>query len=248
MFRGIGFDLDGTLYPNYRLYFRVLPSLLPHFRFFAAFSKVRSLFHRRDVPGGPDSSKSGPDASETGIPDFYETQALLMGKILKQDPRRLREKAETLIYRGWEAHFSRIRPFPHLKETLKAFRGAGLRLGVLSDFPPERKLELLGLGGLFDTALSSEKTGSLKPQDRPFLLLARELGLDPAEILYVGNSPGYDAEGALAAGMGAALIRRNFLSTGLFRTPAAPAAGSGGTRGGCFIFSDYRQLRKYVLG
>jgi putative hydrolase of the HAD superfamily len=171
-------------------------------------------------------------------PDFYEYQSVLMGKFLKKDPPWVREKTDMLIYRNWERFFSGIELFPQVEETLAAFRRAGLRLGVLSDFPPERKLELLGLDGAFDVVLSSEKTGFLKPHPEPFKQFSRAMGLAPEEILYVGNSSRYDAAGAEGVGMKAALIRRSFFSTGSRESPVQ----------GCFTFSGYRQLQEFVLG
>jgi putative hydrolase of the HAD superfamily len=110
---------------------------------------------------------------------------------------------------------------------------------VLSDFPPERKIELLGLGASFDVVLSTEQTGFLKPHGEPFRRFSEALGIPPEEILYVGNSPRLDAAGALAAGLGAALIKRGLLSTGTYRKRE---------KQDCFTFSGYRQLQEYVLG
>lgn len=161
-----------------------------------------------------------------------------MALILRKESGFIREKSERLIYQDWESLFARIRPFPWVRETLAAFRRGGLKLGLLSDFPPARKISFLGLQGLFDAILSTEETGRLKPDGVPFAALARALSLDPGEILYVGNSPRYDIAGAQAAGMRTALIRRSPLSTGR-------CFGSGGAD---FVFKDYRQLQKYVLG
>jgi putative hydrolase of the HAD superfamily len=219
--KAVGFDLDGTLYPNYRLYGRLIPRVLRHPRFYRAFVEARHVLHRR----------------EEAVPSLYGEQAALMAAALGEDPAAVRQKAERLIYRGWEGLFSGIRLFPQVKETLAVFRRAGLRLAVLSDFPPVRKISLLGLDGCFDVLLAAEETGSLKPSPVPFTALARALSLPPESILYVGNSARYDAAGARRTGMKTALIRRSPFSTGF----------SGAGRAD-FVFRDYRQLRVYVLG
>ena len=54
--------------------------------------------------------------------------------------------------------FERIRPFPGVPGALGKLRDAGLRLAVLSDFPPGRKLELMGLSAWFDIALGELHT------------------------------------------------------------------------------------------
>jgi putative hydrolase of the HAD superfamily len=173
--------------------------------------------------------------------DFYEIQARLTAGMLKGDPLAVGEKIERLIYRGWEPLFKKIRLFPHARETLEALRAAGITTGLLSDFPPETKLEYLGIAGLWDTVLCSERVGALKPDPRPFGELASALSLKPEQILYVGNSFRFDVAGAKRAGMKAAWL------TGKARRNRAASAGAG-RAGADFSFFDYRQLRKYVLG
>jgi len=220
--RAVAFDLDGTLYPNRRFYIRLLPFLLRHHRLLAAMGKARN--YMRDQ--GHDSS-------------FFEEQSRIMAAILGEDQELVHSKTETLIYRGWEPLFKGLKLFPHVTATLSALREAGLPLGLLSDFPPETKLRYLELDGYFDTVLGSEACGRLKPDPLPFETLARELGCEAGEILYVGNSISYDVEGARAAGMQTALV-----SGALVRRLSPRVRASNAD----FIFSDYRQLRDFVLG
>ena len=225
--KAVAFDLDGTLYPNYRLYYRLFPQVFLHPFFSKAFMKVRRQLHCSVKPG----EMAAPDRS------FYEKQLSLLASMIKKDRESTRQKLDRLIYGNLEKHFSRIKLFPGVKETLAAFRSAELRLAVLSDFPPMQKIELLGLSSFFDCTLSTEETGYLKPSGIPFAALADALKLKPENILYVGNSPRFDAEGAVSSGMKAALIRRGVFSTGYARN----------TGGADFVFRNYRQLQEYVL-
>jgi len=225
--KAVSFDLDGTLYPNYRLYRRLIPFLLRHPFFYTAFTMVRNKLHN-------------PQWTETALApgsSFYDEQAALMAEILHQKQTPVREKAERVIYSRWEKLFSGVKPFPFVRETLSAFRNAGLRLAVLSDFPPGRKISFLGLDGFFEVVLSTEETGRLKPSGVPFAALAKALNLEARDILYVGNNPRYDAAGARLAGMKTALIKRSVFSTG----------HCSNTGGADFVFRDYRQLQEYVL-
>lgn len=210
----IAFDLDGTLYPNYRLYTRLVPFLLREYRFLMAMGRARDQLRA--------TNRSG---------DFYELQAQLMAEILGEDPSAVKERTERLIYRGWERHFRRIKLFPYVREALAAFRSEGLKTAVLSDFPPETKLDHLGLAEGWDAKLCSERVGRLKPAPESFLELARTLGTVPERVLYVGNSVKYDVVGAAGVGMRTALVTR------------FPRRDSGAD----FIFSDYRQLQRFVL-
>lgn len=232
---GVAYDLDGTLYPNYRLNIRLIPFILGEWPFLLAFGKARNLI-RAAQERALGAAASGPavSAAESGL-EFYAAQSRLIAGFLKIDRALAQTKAETLIYRGWEKHFKKIKLYPQVKETLEVFRGTGIKQGILSDFPPERKLEYLGLAGYWDAALCSEWSGRLKPDPRPFGKLAEALELPPERILYVGNSRRYDMYGAKRAGMKTALIA------------FSPAPQDRSRSFADFVFHDYRQLQNYVL-
>jgi putative hydrolase of the HAD superfamily len=232
-FDGIAFDLDGTLYPNYRLYLRLIPFLLTGAPLLMAMGKARDALRRRYAQG----EGAGIPAENAPAPgeDFYDLQARLMAEILGDDPGAVKERTERLIYRGWEPLFWKVAPFKWVRRTLEELRAGGYKLGLLSDFPPENKLIAMGLEGFWDARVCSETVGRLKPDPAPFLALAREMSLAPERLLYVGNSLAYDIIGAKNAGMAAALIVPPLKK----RRPSNSAAD--------FVFSDYRQLSAYVL-
>jgi putative hydrolase of the HAD superfamily len=229
-FDGVAFDVDGTLYANSQFYVRILPFLIREFPLILAWGRARNALRKSDVPVFPAG-------------DFYEKQAALMGRYLGTEPEALRERLDALVYRGWEGIFKRVPLFPYLQDTLRYFRNSGLRLGVLSDLPPDRKLEYLGLAGIWDAQLCSELSGGLKPGKAPFLALAEKMGLPPERILYVGNSVSCDVRGSKSAGMKAALIVPSL------RRGRRSGGRSGGKWAGYadFVFSSYRQLSLYVL-
>jgi putative hydrolase of the HAD superfamily len=215
---GVAFDLDGTLYPNYRFYVRLIPFVLKEQKLLRAMGKARNRLRTILSDGS-----------------FYESQARIMADILKTSPEAVHERLERLIYRGWEPIFRKIKLYPHVKETLCALRKGGLKLGLLSDFPPALKLKNLGLADCWDTVLCSENIGRLKPDPVPFLALAEHMGVKPERILYVGNNVIYDIIGAKQVGMKAALV-------------SSPLRRNRRNHGNAdIIFSDYRQLRDYVL-
>ena len=226
-YTAVAFDLDGTLYPNFRFYWRLIPFLAKEQRLVRAFGEARRRLRNSDRnPGSGEREKTGGG--------FYESQARIIGELLNEDAKIIRERVERLIYRGWEPLYKKVRLFPHVRETLDSFRKKGVRIGLLSDFPPGAKLENLGLSGYWDAVLCSEHSGHLKPDSAPFMELARLMEMPLQKILYVGNSVSYDVAGAQKAGMKAALIRPWWK-----KCPSAVAAD--------FIFYDYRQLCEYVL-
>jgi putative hydrolase of the HAD superfamily len=219
-FGAVAFDLDGTLYPNYRLNIRLLPFLCGHWPLVAALGRARKII-RHDQELSPSAVLS----------DFHIHQAQLVANLLHARPEKIKEKIDRLVYRNWERHFDKIKLFPHVREVLDDLRAAGLKLGLLSDFPPFIKLKNLGLDNFWDVVLCSEDTGAIKPALQPFQKLLDALKCPPEQILYVGNSRRYDVVGARRAGMKAALRTRAHKGYKLAN----------------FTFHDYRQLRDFVL-
>jgi len=115
-------------------------------------------------------------------------------------------------------------------------KDSGLKIGILSDFPPEQKEDIWGIRELCDVCIGSEESGALKPSKYPFGILAQKLNLKPEEILYVGNSKKYDVLGAKNAGMKSAYILTGFRR--LFNLKLKEAD---------FSFKSYRQLKNIVL-
>ena len=191
-FHAVAFDIDGTLYDNRLMHLKSVPFALRHLRLLCAFRRVR--IQLRDT---------------RPIEDFHTLQAELFGRELGLEPQPARELIERVFYGTWERVLHRVPVFPGVVRTVERLRAAGLKLAVASDFPVRRKLEILGLSGLWDCEISTEEVGYLKPNPEPFQALLDCLG-EPAErVLYVGNSYRYDIEGAQAIGMPTAhLVRR----------------------------------------
>ena len=79
------------------------------------------------------------------------------------------------------------------------------RLGLLSNFthaPAARAiLDRLGLAPFFSTVLISGDLGYRKPHPGVFERLARELGASKEELIYVGDDPEPDVDGAMDSGI-----------------------------------------------
>jgi len=223
--RAVGFDLDGTLYPATALYHKLIGKGLPNLRFLIAFGRVRHEL--RAMLAAPEFRARG----IRGIEELHRYQAELVAKRLRADPERTYTEIETFFYTKAVLPFATIDPYPGVAGLLDQLRAGGLKLGALSDFPCDKKLELLGIANKFHVTMTSEETGFVKPDRASFDLLARRLGVANDEILYVGNSEPYDVKGSLGAGMRAALISRN---RGV-RTAAE------------YTFFDFAKLGDYVL-
>jgi len=221
---GVAFDLDGTLYPNYRLRLKIITTILKELRLVAAFGMARGVIRKEQ------------ETSSVVQNDFYQYQAGIVAKIMSVPVDTLNEKIDVSIYKAWETPFKNIKLFKGAKETIEALRKAGYKLGLLSDFPPEKKLEYLGLDGLWDAVLCSESFGAVKPHPLSFKELAAAMSLPPGKILYVGNSRAYDVAGAHRAGMKTAWIKN----------PLFPGSGLKKPKPD-FSFHNYRQLLNYMI-
>ncbi|GAB1455153.1 MAG: HAD family hydrolase [Spirochaetia bacterium] len=200
--RAVGFDIDGTLYPAFSLYRRLFFRSLKHLPLLLAFNEVRHEL--RALLASPEFRAR----NIQGVEALHRFQAELTAKHLKTDPDKAYADIEAFFYTASVDPFSSITMYPGVVDTLNKLKSKGLPLGALSDFPCDRKLELLGLSSTFDVIMTSEETGLVKPDRRSFDLLAERLGVDNGDVLFVGNSEPYDVKGALGAGMRAALISK----------------------------------------
>lgn len=95
-----------------------------------------------------------------------------------------------------------IRARDDARQTLDALRGA-VRLGVITNGPSalqRQKLHDTGLAPLLETIVVDTEEGWPKPDARIFARAAERVGIDPGELVFVGNSPDDDVAGARAAG------------------------------------------------
>ncbi len=100
--------------------------------------------------------------------------------------------------------------FPEVEEVLDDLRQGGFRLAVISNWDSRLHTLLtdLGLTDRFETVVVSSEVGHAKPDPRIFRAAEARLGLQPSQILHVGDHRLQDFEGAAAAGLQSFLIDR----------------------------------------
>lgn len=98
--------------------------------------------------------------------------------------------------------------YPETLEVLEALKQR-YQVALLSNADEDHLQICLERNGLiFETALSSEGAASYKPHPGIFRRAAELLGVAPARMLYVGDSPVADVLGARAAGLLVAWVNR----------------------------------------
>jgi putative hydrolase of the HAD superfamily len=97
-----------------------------------------------------------------------------------------------------------------LLAEIAAFRRAGGKTALVSDYPASEKLRALRSHELFDVVVASGEAGGpsrLKPHPNGMLRAAEQLGVSAAECLVIGDRKDADGVAAQAAGMAFRLVR-----------------------------------------
>ncbi len=98
---------------------------------------------------------------------------------------------------------------PECRSTLAALKSNGLYLSIASNIDDDMLAPIIRRDGLdqhLDHWTSSEEAQSCKPHRRFFELCLEKSGLAASEVLFVGDSPEHDIEGANAVGMQTVLV------------------------------------------
>lgn len=197
---GLIFDLDGTLYcqaplrrkMRNRLLISVLSSPIAgirEIRIIQAFRKAQEHLRRLEQPIQPSS------------------QVALAAEWAKVSQASVDEVVTRWMDEAPLAHLGQSIQ-PGLSDFLTKASNRGLHMGVLSDYPPKRKLEALGIAHYFKfiACAQDEQVCAFKPSPKGLLALLAQMGLQPDEALYVGDRIEVDGEAARRAGMIAAII------------------------------------------
>ena len=103
-----------------------------------------------------------------------------------------------------------FRVFDDVRPAITRLKGAGFRLGVISNWSPTLPalLARLGFDQDFEVVVTSALARAEKPEAAIFRRAIEALRIEPGRCLHVGDHPRNDVAGARGAGMRAALLRR----------------------------------------
>jgi putative hydrolase of the HAD superfamily len=110
----------------------------------------------------------------------------------------------------------RLRPFDDTVRVLRELRATGLRLALLTNGPSElqrHKLAVTGLEPELDAIAISEEIGVAKPDAEAFSRAAAMIALAPGEVAMVGDSPDADIAGGLGAGVAFTILVAQLATT-----------------------------------
>ncbi|MFA6034962.1 MAG: HAD family hydrolase [Myxococcota bacterium] len=213
----VTFDMDGTLYSQGRVIAAVIGAMWPHRRFFKVYSAVREGIRGEGLRGNLRGITVGRVAERLGM-----------------DPLEVDVLVEDLLYGAYVDGITPAALLPGVRAFLESLVRGGIRIGLISDYPVERKLQRLGLELLpWRTLVDSDRCGELKPSPVPFIMAAGELGVPPERVLHIGDREDCDVVGAHRAGMKAALTVHGIKRFLNGRTPT----------GADLVITDYARIK-----
>lgn len=130
-----------------------------------------------------------------------------------------------------------VTAYPGLPELLRELKDRGLRLGVVSNKPDNMTRHIVQAlyPGLLDAARGQRAGVPKKPDPTAVLEVAAEFGVQPEEVLYIGDS-GVDMQTGVNAGMDTCGVLWGFRGEEELRTCGAE-----------FLVQDAAELRQLVL-
>ena len=96
---------------------------------------------------------------------------------------------------------TQLEAMPGALDTLEALEARDYTVAILSNGWTELQIAKAALIGFAGPVLVSESIGAWKPDVRAFEIAGRELGIDLARSVYVGDAPAADVAGSKRAGM-----------------------------------------------
>ncbi len=128
---------------------------------------------------------------------------VLTGDMQAEPDAALFDKAIAIYQRRYGEHVADLsRPFPGVVEGLKAMKAAGYRLACITNKAEQFTVPLLlatHLHGYFELILSGDTLPKRKPDPLPLLHACEQFGIQPSELLLIGDSLN-DTQAARAAG------------------------------------------------
>lgn len=109
-------------------------------------------------------------------------------------------------FRVFYAARNQVEPFADVVPSLERLRR---RYRIMSLSNGNADLGVIGLAQYFEHSIAAREAGAAKPDRLIFEVLLERAGLAPRQVVYAGDDPHADVEGARAAGMHAVWVDRD---------------------------------------
>ena len=190
--KAVIFDVDGTLYTQGRLRSKMLVALLSYysvrpwrFREMLLLQRFRAEREKRAGASGPDLE----NAQYTWCSDG--------GRIPVE---KIRQVVDRWMFRHPNQYLLKC-VYPGTHSFFAALRQHGIKIGIYSDYTAHDKLAAMGLAADIVVSSTDPEIDQLKPAPAGLLYIAEQLGLAPADCLFIGDRQELDGLCAEQAGM-----------------------------------------------
>lgn len=179
-FRGLLFDLDGTLVDTTEL--------------------IRQSFRHAAGKVMPEVPPDEVLMANVGQP--------LMKQMRLLDAAHAQELYDTYREFNHARHDEFIQPYPGITEMLAELKKRDCRMGIVtskSRDTTDMAFDVIPIEKYFDTVVTADMTENHKPDPHPLQLAMRNLDVTPDESVYIGDSP-FDIRAGQAAGTKTAAV------------------------------------------
>lgn len=195
--KAVIFDFDGTLYCKKNFALKLVFSSLPN-----AFHMKKDRIIRGQLRGKYFGS------GEAYFAEYISRLSKICGMSPEKTAKWYKEFYIPQITYVLEKHY---KAYPESERIFKMLREKSIISVVYSDYcNVAQRMAAVGIdSSLADKLYSSEELGGLKPAKEPFLQIAKELGVEPENVLVVGDREDTDGQGARDSGMQFILVQRD---------------------------------------
>jgi len=134
--------------------------------------------------------------------DGYGSKQAIFEKLRQRYPKQIGETSNA-VDRLFDNFMEHVILAPDTTTLLDKLDAAAFPYGIVTNgsIRQKRKLERLGLDHRTSCVFISDVFGTAKPEGAIFLAAAQRLNLPPEEVLFVGDNPVNDIQGAAQVGM-----------------------------------------------
>ena len=187
MIKAVVFDLDHTLFDRHG----TLKAVAKHFR---------DRFDMNPEITDEEFTRKWIYADDTYV---YNGWRYIHKNLIENDVFRTAPTFEEYMDFVVEQFHHNAVSFPEAVPMLEGLKKQGFKTALITNGHHSlqyKKVDMLGLRDVFDEIIVSGDTDFEKPDARIFLLMAEKLGVGADEMVYVGDHPVNDIEGATSAG------------------------------------------------
>ena len=208
MKKAILFDLDDTLYrykiPHEKSLKEVYKTLNKNIKIsFKEFLKLYNI------------SKTEIQRELSGTASSHN-RVLYFQRLIEKTHNTVKPDLILKLYKTyWNTFLKNIKLFKGVIQLLKELTKRKIKIAIVTDLTAHiqlRKLHKLGISKYVNTLITSEEAGSEKPHSNMFLSALNKLNILSKEVIYVGDNPKRDMEGANAVGINTVLLKKGELS------------------------------------